>query len=350
MLGDLAVRFVVGGAVVAAFAVLGDCLAPKRFAGLFAAAPSVGLATLALTYGSKGSGYAALEGRSMIAGAVALIRVFAGRESAAHVSSLASGGGQCDGVASLAGYRVWDLGRSPEMTSNDSRIRVDIGKVKETSWKGYAIRFLFGGVVTAFTGWVAAKSGPVVGGLFLAFPAILPASVTLVREHEDADAAGQDAYGAMLGSIGLAAFGAVIWERVRIRVVARAPTRARGLACRIADRVFRGSLAWWQCAHLGAALTPRALSRDSPSHSARAWNRPRSAPSPRPDAPARASRVARWPWRRAARSRCLAKQARRARLPRACATVRSSPQCQDSAARSPRRERRTHRPGHRATA
>lgn len=77
MLGQLAIRFVLGGAVVAVFAVLGDCLAPKRFAGLFAAAPSVALASLALAYLTKGGGYAALEGRSMIAGAVALI-VYAG--------------------------------------------------------------------------------------------------------------------------------------------------------------------------------------------------------------------------------------------------------------------------------
>jgi hypothetical protein len=90
-------------------------------------------------------------------------------------------------------------------------IHVEPAKLKDTSWTGYAIRFLFGGAVTAFAGWIAAKYGPVVGGLFLAFPAILPASVTLVRQHEDAHAAGQDAYGAMLGSIGLLAFGGVVW-------------------------------------------------------------------------------------------------------------------------------------------
>ena len=73
MLGELAIRFVSGGAVVAVFAVLGDCLTPKRFAGLFAAAPSVALASLVLAYLSKGPAYTALEGRSMIAGALALI-------------------------------------------------------------------------------------------------------------------------------------------------------------------------------------------------------------------------------------------------------------------------------------
>jgi membrane protein implicated in regulation of membrane protease activity len=35
--------------------------------------------------------------------------------------------------------------------------------------------------------------------------------VTLVHWHEDADAAASDAYGAMMGSIGLVAFAAVIW-------------------------------------------------------------------------------------------------------------------------------------------
>lgn len=65
------VRFIVGGAIVSAFAIIGDVLKPKSFAGLFGAAPSVALATLALTVVSEGSSFAAIEGRSMMAGAVA---------------------------------------------------------------------------------------------------------------------------------------------------------------------------------------------------------------------------------------------------------------------------------------
>ena len=40
------VRFLVGGVVVSAFAMFGDVLRPKSFAGLFGAAPAVALATL----------------------------------------------------------------------------------------------------------------------------------------------------------------------------------------------------------------------------------------------------------------------------------------------------------------
>ena len=45
---EYVVRFIVGGLVVSAFAMLGDVLRPKSFAGLFGAAPSVALATLGI--------------------------------------------------------------------------------------------------------------------------------------------------------------------------------------------------------------------------------------------------------------------------------------------------------------
>lgn len=72
MLSDLIIRFIIGGAVVSAFAVLGDMFRPKSFAGVFAAAPSVALATLALTVMKDGGSDGALEARSMLAGALAL--------------------------------------------------------------------------------------------------------------------------------------------------------------------------------------------------------------------------------------------------------------------------------------
>jgi hypothetical protein len=68
---DIVLRVIVGGVVVSAFAALGDVLKPKSFAGLFGAAPSVALATVALTVHEQGRVYASIEGRSMILGAVA---------------------------------------------------------------------------------------------------------------------------------------------------------------------------------------------------------------------------------------------------------------------------------------
>ncbi|PYY00785.1 MAG: hypothetical protein DMG64_16130 [Acidobacteria bacterium] len=72
-MGDIAIRFIIGGLFVTAFAVIGDVFKPKSFAGIFGAAPSVALATLGLTIAKNGSDYAALEAHSMIAGAGALL-------------------------------------------------------------------------------------------------------------------------------------------------------------------------------------------------------------------------------------------------------------------------------------
>ena len=69
---EYVVRFLVGGAVVSAFAMLGDVLRPKSFAGLFGAAPSVALATLGIAVYQHGAAYAGSQGLSMMAGAIAL--------------------------------------------------------------------------------------------------------------------------------------------------------------------------------------------------------------------------------------------------------------------------------------
>jgi hypothetical protein len=70
---ELVVRFIVGGLVVSAFAVICDLLRPKTFAGIFSAAPSVAIATLGLTFFLKGGAYSAIEGKAMMAGAAALL-------------------------------------------------------------------------------------------------------------------------------------------------------------------------------------------------------------------------------------------------------------------------------------
>jgi hypothetical protein len=72
MWSDLLIRFALGGIAVSIFALVGDLFRPKSFAGLFSAAPSIALGTLGLTMVKHGGSYAALEGRSMVMGAIAL--------------------------------------------------------------------------------------------------------------------------------------------------------------------------------------------------------------------------------------------------------------------------------------
>lgn len=110
------------------------------------------------------------------------------------------------------------------------KIQIDPSVLRETQWYQYAVRFLFGGIVTAVAGIIAKKFGPVIGGLFLAFPAIFPASATLIEKHEEekkerkglkgnvraADAVSVDAAGAAIGSMSLAIFGWIVWREIPI--------------------------------------------------------------------------------------------------------------------------------------
>ena len=64
------------------------------------------------------------------------------------------------------------------------RIRINLASLEQTQWHEYLTRFLLGGLITVATGLVAKHFGPVIGGLFLAFPAIFPSGATLIEKHE----------------------------------------------------------------------------------------------------------------------------------------------------------------------
>ncbi len=106
------------------------------------------------------------------------------------------------------------------------KIGFDLDSLKENRWSEYAVRFFFGGIITATAGIIAKKFGPEVAGLLLAFPAIFPASATIIEKHEkermaragfDGTRRGRsiasiDAAGATMGSLGLIAFAVLVWK------------------------------------------------------------------------------------------------------------------------------------------
>lgn len=105
-------------------------------------------------------------------------------------------------------------------------VKFDFAALKQATVKEFAVRFVLGGSITVATGLIAKKYGPAVGGLFLAFPAIFPAAATLVstEEREKKErlamhgrvrgrlAAGLEARGAAIGSIGLGVFCITVWS------------------------------------------------------------------------------------------------------------------------------------------
>lgn len=104
-------------------------------------------------------------------------------------------------------------------------VHLKFGALREIHWYEFAIRFALGGAMTVIAGAIASRFGPAVGGLFLAFPAIFPASVTLVEKHarqqkeekglhgarRGKEAAALDARGAALGGLGMIGFAGAIY-------------------------------------------------------------------------------------------------------------------------------------------
>jgi hypothetical protein len=105
-------------------------------------------------------------------------------------------------------------------------ISIDTSSLKEIRPHEYAVRFIFGGLVTLITGLIAQHFGPSIAGLFLAFPAIFPATATLIEKHEKKrkqqighdgtnrgrSAVAVDAAGTALGTLGLLLFALFLWR------------------------------------------------------------------------------------------------------------------------------------------
>jgi hypothetical protein len=97
-----------------------------------------------------------------------------------------------------------------------------LDKLRAVPARGLAVRFAFGAVISLVVGLVANTIGVRFAGMFLAFPAILPASLTLIQDDEGRRDADRNAIGAILGGFGLIVFagvGEAAWGRVDSLVV-----------------------------------------------------------------------------------------------------------------------------------
>ena len=131
-------------------------------------------------------------------------------------------------------------------------IGINSGALGQQRVRDVALRFALGGLISAAAAVIAARFGPRAGGVFLAFPAILPASLTLVAKHHETrkrraglngtvrakQAAALDALGAVLGSAGLLAFALTVKA-----MVTREP-HGLTLAAATAAWLVTATLAW----------------------------------------------------------------------------------------------------------
>lgn len=94
-----------------------------------------------------------------------------------------------------------------ELIEDDEEpVGFDWSKLLKAKPTEIAMRFGFGAGIALVAGIAGTGFGPRFGGLFLAFPAVLPATLTLIEKKEGTSKAWADASGGVLGAVGLAAF------------------------------------------------------------------------------------------------------------------------------------------------
>ncbi|HET6826015.1 MAG TPA: DUF3147 family protein [Amnibacterium sp.] len=215
------VKTVLGGVLVVTFAVLAQTLQPKRFAGVFAAAPSVALASLTVTVLAKGPSDARADCAGMIAGAAGFVvyclvapasmrrwRPLPG-SIVALVGWLAATAAVLPAAAATPAAKAAagaGLARLERRNPDRPPLRMRAAALREGRPRDWLIRFGFGAGTSLLAAVIGVVAGPVVGGTLLAFPAILLASLTMVAKEDGAARSRDDARGATFGALGLVAF------------------------------------------------------------------------------------------------------------------------------------------------
>jgi Protein of unknown function (DUF3147) len=261
----ICVKAVDGGLFVALFAVLGEMLQPKRFAGIFGASPAVALANLLVIALVKGDASARYAATGMIAGAVALAVACAAAIPAVRrwgalrgsavlwavwiLAGAAAGVPVAGGAGAVSGAGLPAAGRARRRPDTGSPgggrlFAVDLGSLREIRLRALALRFAFGAAVSVVAGLVGIAAGQRAGGVMLAAPAVLPATLTIIERQEGRGPAVTEVQGAVLGAVALIGFA----------VVAAASTARLPLAA-----ALPGALAAWAAAAIGGYLAQAAV-------------------------------------------------------------------------------------------
>jgi hypothetical protein len=132
-------------------------------------------------------------------------------------------------------------------------IGINVAKLREGKPSEYLTRFLFGGIITVLATLIARRYGPILGGLFLAFPGIFAPGLSMTETHAierkaqggangilfARGEASVEAAGASIGALGLAAFAIVLWKGL--------PTHSLALILPLAGATWLlvSVLLWW---------------------------------------------------------------------------------------------------------
>jgi PncC family amidohydrolase len=91
----------------------------------------------------------------------------------------------------------------------EERTTLDLAKLRKLRPRDYAVRFGFGAAISVVAALLGLLTNYRLAGMFLAFPAILPAALTLVEHKEGPAQAASDVRGAAVGAVAMMGFAIV---------------------------------------------------------------------------------------------------------------------------------------------
>jgi nicotinamide-nucleotide amidase len=124
----------------------------------------------------------------------------------------------------------------------------DAARLRTITRRDLAVRFVFGAAISVCAGLVDLALGHRAGGVLLAFPAILPAALTIIESREGTSHATSDVRGAAVGALGLIAFALTV-----LALAGRIPTALALLLAALTWLLVSGAL------YFGGTLLARAL-------------------------------------------------------------------------------------------
>lgn len=126
----------------------------------------------------------------------------------------------------------------------EERPALDARKITGVRPRELLYRFAAGALTSIVAGVLTLLFGSKVGGVFLAFPAILAASLTLIEREEDAPHAREDARGATMGGAALTVFALV--AALAIGQIAGALALLAAAAAWVLVALLGYAALWWR--------------------------------------------------------------------------------------------------------
>jgi uncharacterized membrane protein (GlpM family) len=95
---------------------------------------------------------------------------------------------------------------------SNSLFGISLASLRRLSAKDLLLRFAFGATISAVAAVISITLGSTQGGILLAFPAILPATLTLTERDESERKAEDIDLGAIFGAVSLVVLAVVVWQ------------------------------------------------------------------------------------------------------------------------------------------